>query len=585
MCTVICLNRFKLCGDKFLCLHYSVPCLLGAAVTEAFKYLGGIPCKVPNFVGRKGQCGTVMEKLNASDSCRIVSITGPPGFGKSAVAIQVGHELIAQGKTNVYYISLRNLTSMNGMMNSLLGALQIVAGEEQLIQQAKHCLRTLTKHSVIILDNAEDMLLPQVKEEFCHFIESVAETAPHVKVLITSRQSITFLTVEMFELRLISLCPDHAKELLLKLESRVSEEHAEQLAYHCGGVPLVLRTTAALLAKGVDAGALINEFQMSPVSTLKSFSLNSLSHNHQLFNCLAICFSRLEPDQQVALISLAVFPMSFTVSDAQFLLRDLSAYKLGMLLQNLVDNSMLQFDYLLKQYYVHNIIQSFCIDCAHQDSDLHAPYQSAKKMFNTHFLGMLKELYALFLSTKCCQAVQKFLINRRNIRQALQDSLADPDLDELCIDTAVEVAPFLAKVFRKEKFLSVYGQFTDACKKAGNKKRYSDCLTSEAYCILSHCACHLPCPSAVARFKEADTIQRELGDDSSVVRAFCLSKLGRCFGQSKDLEKAIPLIRKAIDIRKKVHKDRIFTAVAYKDLGGKAVINLCHWVEGDTRTA
>lgn len=547
-----------------------------AAVTEAFKYLGGIPCKVPNFVGRKGQCATVMEKLNASDSCRIVSITGPPGFGKSAVAIQVGHELIAQGKTNVYYISLRNLTTMNGMMNSLLGALQIVAGGEQLIQQAKHCLRTLTKHSVIILDNAEDMLLPQVKEEFCHFIENVAETTPHVKVLITSRQSITFFTVEMFELRLISLCPDHAKELLLKLESRVSEEHAEQLAYHCGGVPLVLRTTAALLAKGVDAGALINEFQMSPVSTLKSFSLNSLSHNHQLFNCLGICFSRLEPDQQVALISLAVFPMSFTVSDAQFLLRDLSAYKLGMLLQNLVDNSMLQFDYLLKQYYVHNIIQSFCIDRVHQESDLQPPYQLAKKLFNIHYLGMLKELYALFLSKKCCQAVKNFLINRRNIRQALQDSLADPDVDELCIDTAVEVAPFLAKVFRKEKFLSVYAQFTDASKRAGNKKRYSDCLTSEAYCILSHCACHLPCPPAVARFKEADAIQRELGDDSSIVRAFCLSKLGRCFGQSKDLEKAIPLIRKAIDIREKIHKDRIFTAVAYKDLGAAYAFNEAH---------
>lgn len=537
-------------------------------MTKAFKYLGGIPCKVPNFVGRKGQCATIMEKLNASDSCQIVSITGPPGFGKSAVAIQVGHELIAQGKTNVYYISLRNLTSLNGMVNSLLGALQIVAGREP-IQQAKHCLRTLTKHSVIILDNAEDMLLPQVKDEFCHFIAFVAERAAHVNILITSRQSITFFTVQMFELRLDSLCPDHAKELLLTLEPRVSEKHAEQLADHCGGVPLVLRTIAALLAKGVDAGALINEFQMSPVSTLKSFSLNSLSHNHQLFNCLGICFSRLEPDQQIALISLAVFPMCFTVADAQFLLRDQSEYKLGMLLQSLVDNSMLQFDYLLKQYYVHNIIQSFCIDLAHQESDLHPTYQSAKKLFNMHYLSMLKELYATFLSTECCQAVSKFLINRRKIRQALKDSLHDHDLDKLCIDTAVEVTPFLAKVFRKEKFLSVFGGFTDACNRHGDRKRYSDCLTSEAYCILSHCACHLPCPSAVAKFKEADEIQRELGDDSSVVRAFCLSKLGRCFGQSKELDKAVPLIMKAIDIREKVHKDRIFTAVAYKDLGGK----------------
>jgi len=546
----------------------------GGAVTKAFTYWGGIPCRVPNFVGRKGQCSTVLERLDSSDPCRIVAITGPPGFGKSAIAIEVGHELISQRKTNVYYVSLRDLGSLNGMVNSLLGALQLVASKEP-IRQAKHYLRTLTKHSVIILDNAEDLMIPHVKDEFCHFIEDVAETASCAKILITSRQSITFFSVEMFELRLDSLCPAHAQELLLTLHPSVAEDDAQQLAHHCGGVPLVLRTTGALLMKGVDAKSLINEFEMSPVSTLKSFSLNSLSHNHQLFNCLGICFSRLDADQQVALISLAVFPTTFTVSDAQFLLRDLSGYKLEMLLQNLVDNSMLQFDYLSKQYYVHSIIQSFCLDQVHQEADLSPTYQSAKKLFNIHYLALLKELYALFLSKKCCHAAEKFLVNRRNIRQALNDSLSDPELAEMCIDTAIDVMPFLAKVFRKEKFLAVYGQFTAVCKANGDKKRYSDCLTAEAYCILSHCACHLPCPSAVAKFKEADKLQRELGDNSTVVRAFCLSKLGRCFGQSKDLEQAIPLIRKAIEIREKL-KDRIFVAVAYKDLGAAHAFNGAH---------
>lgn len=546
----------------------------GGAVSKAFTYWGGIPCSVPNFVGRKAQCSTVLEKLSSSDSCRIVSITGPPGFGKSAVAIQVGHELISQRKANVYYVSLRDLASLNGMVNSLLGALQLMASKEP-IRQAKHYLRTLSKHSVIILDNAEDLLLPGVKDEFCHFIEDVAETASHARILITSRQSITFLSVEMFELRLDSLCPDHAKELLLILDPSVAESDAKRLAHHCGGVPLVLRTTGSLLVKGVNAKTLINEFEQSPVSTLKSFSLTSLSHNHQLFNCLAICFSRLDADQQVALISLAVFPTTFTISDALFLLRDLSKYKLEMLLQNLVDNSMLQFDYLSKQYYVHSIIQSFCLDQMHQEPDLSPTYQSAKKLFNIHYLVMLKELYATFLSKECCCAAQKFLINRRNIRQALKDSLVDPELMEMCIDTAIDVVPFLAKVFQKEKFLSVYGQFTNICKANEDKKRYSNCLTAEAYCILSHCACHLPCPTAVARFKEADKLQRELGDDSSVVRALCLSKLGRCYGQYKDLEQAIPLIRKSIEIREKL-KDRIFVAVAYKDLGAAYAFNEAH---------
>ena len=185
------------------------------------------------------------------------------------------------------------MRSLNGMVNSLLGALQILAGADP-IQQAKHCLRTLSNHTIIILDNVDDMLLPEKKDAFCNFVKSVAQTASRVKFMMTSRQVIDFLSVNKLPVCLDSLCPDHAKELLLTLESRVSEEDAEQLAYYCGGVPLVLRTTAAVLAKGIDAKALISEFQTSLVPTLKSFksSLPTLSHDHQLFHCLEICFSR-----------------------------------------------------------------------------------------------------------------------------------------------------------------------------------------------------------------------------------------------------------------------------------------------------
>ena len=539
-----------------------------AALTKSFKNVGGIPCEVPNFVGRKGQRSLIMEKLSPKDTCRIVSITGPPGFGKSAVAIQVGRELVSKGTMDVFYITLKSMRSLNGMVNSLLGALQILAGADP-IQQAKHCLRTLSNHTIIILDNVDDMLLPEKKDAFCNFVKSVAQTASRVKFTITSRQVIDFLSVNKLPVCLDSLCPDHAKELLLTLESRVSEEDAEQLAHYCGGVPLILRTTAAVLAKGIDAKVLISEFQTSLVPTLKSFksSLPTLSHDHQLFHCLEICFSRLQPDQQTALVSLAVFPRTFSAAEAQFLFSHLSQYRLGMLLQGLVDQSMLQFNFMSKEYHVHNIIQSFCVDRAVQE-DMRLQYHSARKLFNVRYLEMLQDLYAVFLSHNCCDAVQKFVNNRFNIKKALKDSLSFPDLEKKCIDTAVEVTPFLAKVFTKAKFLRVYSKFTNACIANGDKKRRGDCLTAEAYGILSHCACHLPCPSAVSKFKEADKIQKELGDDSSIIRAFCLSKLGRCFGQHKDLDQAILLIKKSIEIGEKKN-NRIFTAAAYKDLGGK----------------
>lgn len=540
----------------------------GPSLTNAFNRLGGLPCKTPHFVGRADECARILRKLT-NEPCRIVTITGPPGFGKSCVAVQVGHELLCYG-ISVYYISLRSHTSMYSMANSLLGALRLVASTDP-IQQARYCLSTLTRETVVILDNAEDMLQPELKDDFCHFTESVAETAGYVRLLITSRKAVTFFTVDMYELRLNSLSPEHAKDLLMhSTESKVSAEDAEKLAELCGGVPLVLRTTASLLAKSIDAKVLLAQFEGSPVTAFKSFSLSTLSHHHQLFHCLGICFNRLESKQQVTLVALAVFPTTFTISDAQFILEDQSKcmFTLEMMLQELIDSSLLQYDHYSKDYSVHRVVQAFCVDHTREDPALLHSFQSSKKVFNLYYLSKLRELYKLSLTKEGTKAGKNFLESRRNFRQALSDAVQQPDLEELCIDIANEVMPFLAKVFRKEKFLSVYGVYTRLCKKKGDEKRYSNCLTSEAYCILSHCACHLPCPPAVKKFKEANEIQTCLGDETSVMRAFCLSKLGRCLAQSKDLAGGKSLIEKAIAIREALN-DNLWVAIAFKDLAGR----------------
>ena len=530
----------------------------------AFQHWGGLPVRIPNFVDRKEECQITLSKLT-SGSCEVVTVTGPPGFGKSGVAIEVGHELCQKG-VSVYYISLRSCTSLFCMANSLLGALRIMASEKP-VEQAMHCVCTLTSETVIILDNAEDMLLPSTKDDFCGYVEKMAGCANYVRLLITSRISMTFLSVESYLLPLKALETEDAQKFLTTSESSISPDEANILAALCGGVPLVLRTTASLLAKPINPRSLIEEFQRSPVSTLKSFNLNTLSHDHQIFYCLNISFERLSRQLQLALISLSVFPTSFELDDSQFLLHEHSEFLLEFHLQELVDNSLLQYDRISKQYSIHAVIQAFCKDKA-TDDDYKLTYELAKKNFNSHYLDMLKVLQNHFVSKKVVSAIERFLMKRRHIRQALLDSANDQEQQNTCIDTANSVAPFLTKVLRKEKFLQIFEVYTNICKEKKDKKRYSDCLTSEAYCILSHCACHLPCPTAVSRFKEANTIQTELGDESSVIRAHCLIKLGRCTAHYGELDQGIALIKKGLAIRKQ-RKDEIQLAVAYKDMAGK----------------
>ena len=76
----------------------------------------------------------------------------------------------------------------------------------------------------------------------------------------------------------------------------------------------------------------------------------------------------------------------------------------------------------------------------------------------------------------------------------------------------------------------------------------SDCITATAYSILSRYACESLCEKTVDKFEKADRIQQDIGDNSSIVRALCLGKLGRCYGQRKQLNRAAPFIRKSIEI-------------------------------------
>lgn len=76
----------------------------------------------------------------------------------------------------------------------------------------------------------------------------------------------------------------------------------------------------------------------------------------------------------------------------------------------------------------------------------------------------------------------------------------------MCIDIVIVVCFFLVKMLRKEKFFLVYGKFIFFCKVNKDKKRYSDCLIVEVYCIFFYCVCYFFCLFVVVGFREVDRL-------------------------------------------------------------------------------
>ena len=156
-----------------------------------------LPSMVPNFIGRQSEVEEIIGHVT-SESTRLVSIWGSPGFGKTSVAIAVGHALQTQGLP-VYWVSLRGLQSRAGLTSKILGLLRQPTinnqpSDERLSHDDEICqlFNKISEQSVFILDNADDLLesgWPKVKKEVMQLLEEILRQNPRVTCIVTTRES------------------------------------------------------------------------------------------------------------------------------------------------------------------------------------------------------------------------------------------------------------------------------------------------------------------------------------------------------------------------------------------------------------
>ena len=136
---------------------------------------------VPNFTGRQAECEEIIDHVTSA-STRMVSIWGSPGFGKTSVAIAVGHALQSQ-TLPVFFISLRGLQSKADLISKLLSLVRPTATTNQssgqslsLNDELCQIFASIPDRCVFILDNVDDLLesgLPKVKEGVVQLLEEI----------------------------------------------------------------------------------------------------------------------------------------------------------------------------------------------------------------------------------------------------------------------------------------------------------------------------------------------------------------------------------------------------------------------------
>ncbi|MEV6878393.1 tetratricopeptide repeat protein [Amycolatopsis sp. NPDC051128] len=226
-----------------------------AGTTPFTASIDQLPPPVRRFVGR----ARLVEKLTAlvvagpdQDSVPIINVSGPPGIGKTALALHVAHRLGAHFPDGHLYVNLRGYTAdpplpPSAVLIRFLLALGVPLGHIPVeIDEQTALYRSMLagRRMLVLLDDAAhpDQVRPLLPGR------------PGCVVLVTSRSDLRGLaaTHGVDQLRLSVLSAEDSAEVLAGLigVERASAEPGAvaALAATCAHLPLALRIAGANLA-------------------------------------------------------------------------------------------------------------------------------------------------------------------------------------------------------------------------------------------------------------------------------------------------------------------------------------------------
>jgi len=219
---------------------------------------------VPSFYGREQELAT-LSRWMVQERCRVVSVVGLGGIGKSALVTSAIHQLADHFQV-VIFRSLRDAPSCDALLE---GCLQVLAPESlaQAPQSLERRLSLLleelrTSRVLLVLDNLESLLAEgEVRghlrpgfEAYGRLLRQVAQTAHQSCLLLTSREKPAALRALegrhtlVRALRLGGLDAAAGEQLLAEHEVRGSPDERAHLVQAYSGNPLALNIVAETIA-------------------------------------------------------------------------------------------------------------------------------------------------------------------------------------------------------------------------------------------------------------------------------------------------------------------------------------------------
>ncbi|HEU5103598.1 MAG TPA: tetratricopeptide repeat protein [Roseiflexaceae bacterium] len=139
-----------------------------------------LPRPPTSCIGREGELTLIATYLARAD-CRLVTVIGPGGIGKTCLALEAAAARVADHPDGVHLVALAALGSSRLLPSTIADTLGLALyGATDPEAQLLHFLRA--KRLLLLLDNFEHLL------DGAGLLARILDQAPHVKLLVTSRE-------------------------------------------------------------------------------------------------------------------------------------------------------------------------------------------------------------------------------------------------------------------------------------------------------------------------------------------------------------------------------------------------------------
>lgn len=213
----------------------------------------GLPEPGTPFVGRQRELEEIRQRFQ-EDECRLLTLLGPGGIGKTRLAAQAAREFSRKFSHGSCFVSLAEVESIEGAVAACLDRLGIQPQPRETRAQLLHYVHD--KSLFLILDNAESL------SGLSELLDEMHRRAPSTKILVTSRRRLYLPNEWLLEIGGLEL-PERtddpkaeeysAVQLFRHSAMRLNAwkphpqrlEHVLSICRRVGGVPLAIELAAS----------------------------------------------------------------------------------------------------------------------------------------------------------------------------------------------------------------------------------------------------------------------------------------------------------------------------------------------------